>query len=106
MYMLWPKGPPDAVLQEQGGRKARGLLSVPAPWTPPFFVVMSSAYGAWRTARDADMTGRCCHAIELNPAYVDLAITRWQDFSGNSAIHAETGATVADVRAQRAVEGH
>ncbi|SJM30737.1 hypothetical protein BQ8482_170092 [Mesorhizobium delmotii] len=26
------------------------------------------------------MTGRCCHAIELNAAYV--AMLRWQDFTG------------------------
>ena len=62
--------------------------------------------GSGTTIIAAEMTGRCCHAVELNPAYVDLAITRWQDFTGNAAVHAETGATFADVRAQRAVEGH
>jgi DNA modification methylase len=31
------------------------------------------------------MTGRSCHAIELNPAYVDVAIKRWQDFTGQQA---------------------
>ena len=62
--------------------------------------------GSGTTIIAAEMTGRCCHAVELNPAYVDLAITRWQDFTGNAAVHADTGATFADVRAQRAVEGH
>ena len=62
--------------------------------------------GSGTTIIAAEMTGRCCHAVELNPAYVDLAVTRWQDFTGNAAVHAETGATFADVRAQRAVEGH
>jgi DNA modification methylase len=62
--------------------------------------------GSGTTIIAAEMTGRCCHAVELNPAYVDLAITRWQDFTGNVALHADTGATFADVRAQRAVEGH
>ena len=28
------------------------------------------------------MTGRICHAIEIGPAYVDVAITRWQEFTG------------------------
>jgi hypothetical protein len=32
------------------------------------------------------MTGRCCHAIELNPAYVDVAVTRWQNFAGGNAL--------------------
>jgi DNA modification methylase len=39
------------------------------------------------------MTGRSIHAIELNPAYVDVAVKRWQDFTGQDAIHAETGKT-------------
>ena len=32
------------------------------------------------------MTGRACHAIELNPAYVDVAVRRWQDFTGRQAM--------------------
>ena len=57
--------------------------------------------GSGTTIIAAEMTGRRCHAVELNPAYVDLAITRWQDFTGNAAVHAEIGATFTDVRAQR-----
>jgi hypothetical protein len=26
-----------------------------------------------------------CHAIEISPAYVDVAVRRWQDFTGNMA---------------------
>ena len=33
----------------------------------------------------AEMTGRVCHAIELNSAYVDVAVDRWQNFTGKSA---------------------
>jgi DNA modification methylase len=28
------------------------------------------------------MTGRVCHAIEISPAYIDVAVKRWQDFTG------------------------
>jgi DNA modification methylase len=31
------------------------------------------------------MTGRSCHAIELNPAYVDIAVRRWEAFTGLDA---------------------
>ena len=41
--------------------------------------------GSGTTIIAAEMTGRCCHAIELNPAYVDVAITRWQNFTGKQA---------------------
>lgn len=47
--------------------------------------------GSGTTIIAAEMTGRSCHAIELNPAYVDVAIKRWQDFTGEKAILESTG---------------
>jgi DNA modification methylase len=41
--------------------------------------------GSGTTIIAAEMTGRACHAIELNPAYVDVAIKRWQNFTGQTA---------------------
>jgi hypothetical protein len=32
------------------------------------------------------MTGRTYHAIELTPQYVDVAIKRWMDFTGEKAV--------------------
>lgn len=46
--------------------------------------------GSGTTIIACEMTGRSCHAIELSPSYVDVAIKRWQDFTGKKAIHAET----------------
>jgi DNA modification methylase len=60
--------------------------------------------GSGTTIIAAEMTGRCCHAIELNPAYVDVAVTRWQDFTGQNAVLERTGKSFADVRAQRRAE--
>jgi DNA modification methylase len=37
------------------------------------------------------MTGRACHAIELSPAYVDVAVARWQKFTGMDATLEATG---------------
>ena len=31
------------------------------------------------------MTGRAIYAMELSPAYVDVAVKRWQDFTGEQA---------------------
>lgn len=44
-----------------------------------------------------EMTGRSIHAIELDPAYVDVAVKRWQDFTGQAAIHEATGKTFAEM---------
>jgi DNA modification methylase len=41
--------------------------------------------GSGTTIIAAEMTGRACHAIELNPAYVDVAVLRWQAFTGEAA---------------------
>jgi DNA modification methylase len=40
----------------------------------------------------AQMSGRRCLAIELNPAYVDVAVRRWQDFTGERAMRESDGA--------------
>jgi hypothetical protein len=31
--------------------------------------------------------------VEIDPRYVDVAIRRWQAFTGRDALHAETGLT-------------
>ena len=36
---------------------------------------------------------RQARLMELDPKYCDVIITRWQDFTGKEAIHAETGET-------------
>jgi DNA modification methylase len=41
--------------------------------------------GSGTTIVAAEMTGRSVHAIELDPAYVDVAIQRWQAFTGEKA---------------------
>src|SRR5207237_3685684 len=39
----------------------------------------------------AEMTGRICSGVELNPAYVDVVVRRWQVFTGRAAIHQASG---------------
>ena len=41
--------------------------------------------GSGTTIIAGEMTGRSIHAIELDPGYVDVAIKRWQDFTGEQA---------------------
>ena len=42
-------------------------------------------------ALNAEETGRRCYMMELDPRYVDVAVRRWQTFTGHTAIHAHTG---------------
>ena len=55
--------------------------------------------GSGTTIIAAEMTARQCYAIEINPAYIDVAIVRWQNFSGKEAkLGDETFAQVAERR--------
>lgn len=57
--------------------------------------------GSGTTIIAGEMTGRHVYAIELNPAYVDVAVKRWQTFSGKQATHAETGLTFDEMDTKR-----
>jgi len=39
----------------------------------------------------AEMSARTCYGLELNPAYVDVIVRRWQLFTGRAAIHQASG---------------
>jgi DNA modification methylase len=43
--------------------------------------------GSGTTIIAAEMTGRVVCGIEIAPAYVDVAVKRWQDFTGRQAPH-------------------
>lgn len=55
--------------------------------------------GSGTTIIAGEMTGRHIYAVELNPAYVDVAVERWQAFTGRDAMHEATGQTFAQVKA-------
>jgi DNA modification methylase len=55
--------------------------------------------GSGSTIIAAEMAGRNCLAIEINPAYVDVCIQRWQDFTEQQAtLDGKTFAEVRDAR--------
>ncbi|MCI0753552.1 site-specific DNA-methyltransferase [Teichococcus vastitatis] len=58
--------------------------------------------GSGTTLIAAEMTGRACHALELDPAYVDVALLRWQAFTGQQAVLQGDGRSFAEVTAERA----
>jgi DNA modification methylase len=50
-------------------------------------LVLDSFLGSGTTLIAAERVGRCCHGIEIDPLYVDVAIRRWQRYSGECAIN-------------------
>ena len=61
--------------------------------------------GSGTTLIAAQTTGRVCLGIELNPAYVDVAVQRWQDFTGEVAVLDGEDRTFDDLKAERAPDG-
>jgi DNA modification methylase len=53
-------------------------------------IVLDGFAGSGTTIISAERTGRRCYGVEIDPLYVDLAVRRWQQYSGDIARHAET----------------
>jgi DNA modification methylase len=62
-------------------------------------IVADPFVGSGTTIIAAEMTGRACYALEIDPAYVDVAITRWQSFTGEHATL--NGKTFEQVKSER-----
>ncbi len=65
-------------------------------------IILDTFAGSGTTIIAAERTGRRAYVMELDPAYVETAIRRWQDYTGETATHAITGLTLEDLREQRA----
>lgn len=57
--------------------------------------------GSGTTLIAAEITQRVCYAVELNPAFVDIAVRRWEEFTGKQAILQSDGQTFAQTAASR-----
>jgi len=57
--------------------------------------------GSGTTLIAAETTGRVCLGVELNPAYVDVAVQRWQQFTGQDVVLDGTDHTFADLKSER-----
>ena len=67
----------------------------------PGQAVFEPFMGSGTTLIAAETTGRVCFGIELNPVYVDVAVERWQQFTGGEAIDESSGRSFASLKAER-----
>jgi DNA modification methylase len=54
-------------------------------------IVLDPFLGSGSTLLAAERVGRICYGMELEGRYVDLAVRRWQQITGERVHHAETG---------------
>ena len=57
--------------------------------------------GSGTTLIAAETTARVCFGIELNPAYVDVAVERWQQFTGEAAVLDGDGRSFDEIKSAR-----
>ncbi|MAO22301.1 MAG: DNA methylase N-4 [Phycisphaerae bacterium] len=67
-------------------------------------IVLDPFLGSGSTLIACEKTGRACAGIELAPRYVDVAVTRWQRWTGKDAVHEPTGLTHAQLAESRRAE--
>jgi DNA modification methylase len=64
-------------------------------------IVLDPFLGSGTTVIAAERTGRRAAGIELEPAYVDAAVRRWQIYTRDAAHHAITGESFQEIEAKR-----
>lgn len=69
---------------------------------PPGSVVLEPFGGTGSTLIACEQTGNPNRTMELEPAFVDVTVLRWQEFTGEAATLAGDGRTFAELAAERA----
>ncbi|HTF91427.1 MAG TPA: DNA methyltransferase, partial [Verrucomicrobiae bacterium] len=64
-------------------------------------VILDPFCGSGSTLIAAEKTGRRGHGIEIDPQYVDVAVRRWQRYSGKPARLDECNASFEEIAEQR-----
>jgi DNA modification methylase len=57
--------------------------------------------GSGSTLMGCEQTGRHGFLMELDPAYCDVIVLRWQETTGLTAVHEESGSTFAEIASDR-----
>jgi DNA modification methylase len=64
-------------------------------------IVVDCFLGSGSTLLAAERVGRRLYGLEIDPAYIDVCIKRWQRHTGQQAILASSGRTFSDVALDR-----
>jgi DNA modification methylase len=67
----------------------------------PGAIVLDPFGGSGSTLIACTKTGRRARLMELDPGYVDVAVRRWQDFTGTEAVLVVDGRSFARVAEER-----
>ena len=68
-------------------------------------IVLDAFMGSGTTIIAAERAGRRGFGMELDAKYVDVAVERYRDLTGEEPVHARTGLTFGDLKIWREIEG-
>ena len=65
-------------------------------------IVLDGFLGSGTTLLAAEQTGRVCYGVEIDPGYVDVALHRWMEATGEQAVHVPSGHSFDELAERRA----
>ena len=97
------EGKAKVVGNEHPTQKALRLFEIPMEQhTGPKALVLEPFSGSGTQILAAEKLGRRCRALEIQPAFVDVAVKRWQIATGKTAVLDGDGRTFAELAEERA----
>jgi DNA modification methylase len=106
METVWDcdwEGRARVVGNEHPTQKPLRLFEIPLEQhTQKSAVVLEPFSGSGTQLLAAEKLLRRCRAVEISPAFVDVAVRRWEEATGKEA-RLESGGTFAEVAAERGV---
>jgi DNA modification methylase len=105
METVWScdwEGKSRVVGNEHPTQKPTRLFEIPMEQhTQKGAIVLEPFSGSGSQLIAAERLMRRCRAVEISPAFVDVAVRRWQEATGNEAVLEGNGQTFAAVRNER-----
>jgi 16S rRNA G966 N2-methylase RsmD len=66
-------------------------------------IVLDTFSGSGTTLLAAERVGRQARVMDIDARYIDVAIRRWQAFTGRDAVHGDSGMTFDEIAKERTV---
>jgi len=93
---------PEETATGHGTQKPIELMRRPIlNHTEPGEAIYDAFLGSGTTLVAAELTGRVCCGLEIDPKYVDLILCRWQQLTGRVATLDGDGRSFAEIQAER-----
>lgn len=106
MTSVWEvdwEGKQRVVGNEHPTQKPLRLFEIPMEQhTRPGEVVLEPFSGSGSQLVAAERLRRRCRAMEISPAFVDVAVRRWEQATGKQAVLDGDGRTFAEIAEERA----